>query len=641
MDIISIATEKAIEKTAETATEKVTGSFIEKILSVTKDQADKIAVEFGIAFDHYLDISRRDLNIVKTIVDRTRSRTLVGKEGIFVCPQIKWQGVKYDITGYKDFYTIGKNIVICGTGGLGKTMLMKYLFVEASDNGDLVPIYIRLRKYDSYIDSTDLLDYINDIVGTYNVVMAKKQLDYCLKTGRLLLLFDGLDEVRHNKRKVCEERIQELQKKYPDNIYIVSSRHGGLSDAELRSFSFVELCPLDETRACELILKLTYSSAKGIRFVQALKNKWYIQRKDFASNPLLLTIMFMTYDENNRISNQLMDFYEKAFNALYSKHDAYKEGVYQREFLAKDLGMNDFKKLFSYLCFHSYKRGQYEFTYDEIIKYINKGFKKLEIKNKNITAEDFLADIQEIVCLIVLEDAYRFTHRSFQSYFAACYVSQEVSDENQIKLFQEQLSQRSMSDEYDFYRMLWSLQGKDRFKKNIIFPALESEFNGISIDELKNWDKRQIVKYYIENIIIQKPQISSCIQFQRSNNNHKESLLILICLLNNVDYFTAIGLTQIFSDDEEWLFPIDDLPRINEEFSIDYILGEHENIHENDTDINVKKFFLEKIGKDKTIDFFISSFKLSFIHECIIKLLTEKLKLTETTNKEQDWSDNL
>ena len=84
------------------------------------------------------------------------------------------------------------------------------------------------------------------------------------------------------------------------------------------------------------------------KFAKELKDTLYDNHESFASIPLLLTIMLMTYEDGASIPNNLTDFYNLAFYTLYQKHDASKSG-YKRE-LKSNLSLEQFKEALSYLA---------------------------------------------------------------------------------------------------------------------------------------------------------------------------------------------------------------------------------------------------------------------------------------------------
>lgn len=92
----------------------------------------------------------------------------------------------------------------------------------------------------------------------------------------------------------------------------------------------------------------------------ALDERLYDNHTSFASNPLLLSIMLLTFDNYAEIPEKLHLFYANAFETLYSKHDATKAG-YRRE-LRCSLSFDYFKKAFACFCFLTYYQGKFELT---------------------------------------------------------------------------------------------------------------------------------------------------------------------------------------------------------------------------------------------------------------------------------------
>ena len=126
---------------------------------------------------------------------------------------------------------------------------------------------------------------------SFDVTLNQEQFEYSLRAGKYLFLFDGLDEVKEELRGEVEQLIQELSKKYPDNSYIVSSREDGVSFSELETYTLVNACPFEKYQAIELVKKLGGNNEKILEFANLLDKELYKKHEDFASNPLLLTMM--------------------------------------------------------------------------------------------------------------------------------------------------------------------------------------------------------------------------------------------------------------------------------------------------------------------------------------------------------------
>ena len=180
--------------------------------------------------------------------------------------------------------------------------------------------------------------------------------------------------------------IQKISNKYPDNGYIVSSREEGVSFHELETYTLLKACPLEKNQAIALVKKIGKNEEKIIEFAKLLEGELYDKHID-----------------NNMIPEHLTDFYESAYDALYKRHDANKEGLFNREYKCKKIGEREFKDLFAYFCFQSYFSQQYEFSKEEICVYIKRGIERLNLNSSLDKPELFFDDIKDIVCLIVDE----------------------------------------------------------------------------------------------------------------------------------------------------------------------------------------------------------------------------------------------
>lgn len=319
-------------------------------------------------------------NKVKTLADMTEPRTLEDENGIYVDVYVEYKGKRISTSTVDNMMQISNNIIVLGSGGTGKSMLMRHLFVNTQHRGSYIPVLVELRKMSNVDKSDSLLKMVHSCIEEFDVRLDQTQFEYSLRSGKYLLLFDGLDEVKEEIRDRVENLIQELSKKYPRNGFVVSSRKEGVDFKELETYTVVKSLPLEKEQAVELINRIGRNDDKVKEFSELLSKELFKKHRDFASNPLLLTMMYITFVDNNIIPEHLTDFYEAAYDALYKRHDANKDGVFERDYKCKKLGEKEFKDLFSYFCFQSYFIQQYEFSKEEICEYIKNGIERLNLK---------------------------------------------------------------------------------------------------------------------------------------------------------------------------------------------------------------------------------------------------------------------
>ena len=475
--------QNAMKKVAENVSERA----LNAILNFVKNKYGKASVATGHAFKAYLRNSEIRYNKVKTLADLSEPRTLEGTDGIYVDVFVEYKKKKIPMTIVDNVMKISNNIVIIGSGGTGKSMIMRHLFLNTLHRGEYIPVLVELRKIGDIKEKGALFNLIHYCIESFDVKLDQEQFEYSLRSGKYLFLFDGLDEVKEAYREYAMQLIQEISNKYPDNGYIVSSRKEGVSFHELETYTLLNACPLDKNQAVELVKKIGKNDEKIIEFANLLESELYYKHEDFASNPLLLTMMYITFIDNNMIPEHLTDFYESAYDSLYKRHDANKEGLFNREYKCKKIGEREFKDLFAYFCFQSYFLQQYEFSKEEICLYIEKGIKRLNLTSSIDKAEQFFDDIKNIVCLIVDEgNKYKFAHRSFQTFFAAYYTATHVTDEQQKVFLKNEMNKRYLFHE-DFFYMLYRLEG-ERFNINVLETGLEDV-----LDKLKDSEAPRFV----------------------------------------------------------------------------------------------------------------------------------------------------
>jgi predicted NACHT family NTPase len=218
------------------------------------------------------------------------------------------------------------------------------------------------------------------------------------------------------------------------------------------------------TQTLELIRKIRYDKAIKRKFIDRLRSNLFTTHTSFLSNPLLAIMMLLTFDQFAEIPDKMHLFYEQAFDTLFSRHDAMKEG-YKRT-LHCDCSIDVFKKYLSYFCLASYYEEKFEFNESEALDYITKG---LKVEPSSIQPSKFLQDLVESVCILQKEGlAFTFTHRSFQEFFAA-YCLARVNSEPTGEILMKIAVNRGTTDVP--IRMLFDMD-RDLVERRFIIPNL-------------------------------------------------------------------------------------------------------------------------------------------------------------------------
>ncbi|MST69749.1 NACHT domain-containing protein [Mogibacterium kristiansenii] len=373
-------------------------------------------------------------------------------------------------------------ILISGTGGLGKSMMMRHLLLDSIstyEEGSQLPVFIPLKDYaDTY---ENLSDYVYEKFESLCGDGDAAKYEDLLRTGRFLLLFDGLDEIKSDYRKKFEHDLEIFADKYSENMFVISSRPTG-SFISFHRFTVLDLCPFTKDQATELIEKLDFRPDEPNikkQFLEELQSKLFITHREFTENPLLLTIMLMTYEQFADIPSKMHVFYREAYVAMSQKHDASK-GAFKRA-LKTGLTADQFADYLAEFCARTYRDEKFEFTDILFDKYFN----DMHLTKKGtsgVTAQDFRDDLVENMCLMYYESGkYHFTHRSFQEYFCAWYFSKQ-KDKNleAIGKFFENKRYRQVTDKT--FSMLYDMI-PDKVDEYIFEPFLENLFDECEKEE--------------------------------------------------------------------------------------------------------------------------------------------------------------
>lgn len=444
--------------------EKYVDPIIEKIVGFTKSEWEKFKIDSDIVFMKYLQNSYNKYSKVKTILYRTEPKYLYN---FFEFPNLRkgHEGfiVSSDINNLLDTSNF---LIVQGTGGIGKSTFMKHLFINELEKKELIPIFIELKDLNDIDNKYNISDFIFNKLYNLGSEINIEYLEYALQSGCFLFLLDGYDEVLSDKKNCFLKKLTDFCDRYSNNYFIISSRPYS-EFVEFQRFTILTLCPFSKKQALSLVNKIDFDENIKKQFGKALDESLYDNHRSFASNPLLLNIMLLTYDNYAEIPEKLHLFYANAFDTLYSKHDATKGG-YKRELKSK-LSFDSFKKVFSNFCFITYFQGKMEFSYDDLVSFM----KKSKINNLEFDIDAMIDDLINSVCVIYKDGLnYRFTHRSFQEYFTAIFLK-ELSDESLKKMGLELIKKdpyRATDD--SVFSMLYDMS-EERTEQNIILPLLE------------------------------------------------------------------------------------------------------------------------------------------------------------------------
>lgn len=363
-----------------------------------------------------------------------------------------------------------KKILITDTAGMGKSTIMKYMFVDLIDNNikDVgIPIFIELNRLNK--NRTILIEILDELSSLSKEFDNELLLNFIQKGGFIFFL-DGYDEISIADRDVVTNDILTfISKAGTKNYYIMASRpeEGLACFGDFQSFS---IQPLSQKDAFELLNKYDISNKKKIskELIKELKTGKYESIDEYLINPLLVSLLYSAYNYKAEIPLKKHQFYRQVYDALFNAHKlAQGQKPHDKR---SGLDIDDFNRVLRYVGYECLISIGVQFDKDTILKSII-GAKKF-CGNLNFSESNFLKDLLTSVPLLVKDGTeYKWAHKSLMEYFAARFIAEDVKEK------QDTILTKIYNGEYcyKYINMLdiyYDIDFKG-FSKNILLPLLE------------------------------------------------------------------------------------------------------------------------------------------------------------------------
>ena len=336
-------------------------------------------------------------------------------------------------------------LMVLGGPGIGKSTFLRKMGFESlkKKRGNFVhectPVFLELKNYTEA--PIDIEALIIDEFKTCGCQYPEQTVTKALKSGKLLILFDGLDEVPTANVDNVVRKIEKFVVQHSQNRFIISCRIAAYTGGFTR-FTTVEIADFDNSQI-EAYINNWFASTSALKKRQldaemktaeqcwkALNEPQYEATKELVQNPLLLTLLCMVYDDLRYFPRNRADLYEKAFNILLKKWDAEKS-------VRRDSATNQYldtfteKRLLSEIAAKNFVTNRVFLSENELIDQI----KEFAKKNTNVPSTFDASKTLKIVVEqgLFVERAsgvYSFSHLTFQEYLTANYI---VGDTQSIK----------------------------------------------------------------------------------------------------------------------------------------------------------------------------------------------------------------
>lgn len=317
-------------------------------------------------------------------------------------------------------------LFVVGQPGAGKTTFLKYVALQ-SVQGNLtkVPIFISLRELaDSRLS---ILDFIDREFTICNFPDARVYIAYLLRSGKAIILLDGLDEVTKTQERELNllTQLENFIRAYEASQFIITCRTASV-DYQFTGFTYVEMANFSSQQVNFYVTKwFEHNTKKGETFLEELNKQENYGLRELAQSPILLTLLCLTFDETMHFPNRRVEIYKEALDTLLKRWDSARN--IRRDNIYKNLSLGRKEQLLSQLAFYTFEKGLYFVEKwqleNQILAYLNK-FPISEEALDIHEGEDVLKSIEAHHGIIVerARDIYAFAHLTFQEFYTARYI---------------------------------------------------------------------------------------------------------------------------------------------------------------------------------------------------------------------------
>ncbi len=237
------------------------------------------------------------------------------------------------IPGMRAVETYSK-LRVLGKPGVGKTTFLQHLAIQCNQGAfaaNQVPVFIVLRNFaeESRVSGKfSLLHYIRQEFVTSGIT-EESVIETLLEKGRVLLLFDGLDEVLNQESNAVLREIRRFSDKYHKNRFVVTCRTAA-KKLTLRGFTDVEIAPFTSQQIRAFARKwfvaftqtnTQHGQAQSIQFIHKLDLPENWQFRQLVITPLFLHLACWVFHGQEKFPTKRTDFYKQGLDLLLGKWD--------------------------------------------------------------------------------------------------------------------------------------------------------------------------------------------------------------------------------------------------------------------------------------------------------------------------------
>lgn len=360
-------------------------------------------------------------------------------------------------------------IVINDCLGMGKSTMMKIMFMDVIDRCVGYPIFVELRDLS---ENNGLISKICKDLGCLGQPFDYNLFFEIIRQGDFIFFLDGFDEVKDENKAVVIKDLCDFLGKTKNCRFVITSRKMD-SLAGLGSFQGVNVMPLEKGDLFVLILRYGKNSHEALELIEKIKRHDYYGIDDFLKNPLLAGLLYKAYSQSQGFKLKPAQLCCNILPVFYEQHDKSKDTNYTHDKKTK-LTVFDMDKLLRLLGLYWKIKNFRSVDYDQfcrMMEFVCNQFKELNV-NANNLKEDLLMSIP-LFCKDGLE--YRWIHDSLCDYYMAKYIWLD-SKEKMPNMFQRIINSPDLK-KYELVLRMYVDMDENGFRMFVLKPVIDSYRN--------------------------------------------------------------------------------------------------------------------------------------------------------------------
>lgn len=333
---------------------------------------------------------------------------------------------------------------VLGQPGAGKSTFLKRVGLEAVMRGESTSFRIPVAYHHACLPVFLELKALDPAKGLLPAICAELGIagfppsfvTTALESGKLLVLLDGLDEVRADRQDAVIRVVRDFVDEYDKNRYILSCRTA-FYRAWVTRFTDVVLADFD-ARQIESFIRNWFRSELDQRngtaeaFLRRLRAPEHVATLELAATPLLLTFLCLVFDTTQRLPVNRASLYDQALDILLQRWAAEKRVDRQiYEGFTPELEL----VLLGELAHSAFERDQIFFSKKQLADRVRAFLEQQLNAPRTLDAERVLEAIEVHQGLLIerTHDVYSFSHLTLQEYLVARHISEEGLLESTVK----------------------------------------------------------------------------------------------------------------------------------------------------------------------------------------------------------------